>query len=77
MQHSCATVVHQKQKENMPSMKKVYSPFADFYIPEKRCCFWVRVVMQTVGGKLRKQQTMKPYTYVVLLAKSAENTLQQ
>jgi len=35
-------------------MKKVYSPFADFYIPEKRCCFWVRVVMQTAGGKTSK-----------------------
>ena len=61
----------------MPPMKKVYNPFVDFYIPEKRWCFWVRVVMKTVEPKLRKLQNTKPYTYLVFLTKSTENTLQQ
>jgi hypothetical protein len=61
----------------MPSMKKVYNPIFDFFIPEKRCCFWVGVVMQTVRLSLRKQQNTQSYVYVVLLTKITENTLQQ
>ena len=77
MQHSYATVVHQKQRENMPCMKKVYNPAGDFFIPEKQSCFRVRVVVQTVESTLRKQQNTKPYRYIVLHAKSTENALLQ
>ena len=39
MQHNFATAAHQKQRENMPCMKKVYNPIPDFYIPEKAMLF--------------------------------------
>jgi hypothetical protein len=35
------------KKKIMPVMKKVYNPVCDFCIPEKRCCFRVRVNVQT------------------------------
>ena len=59
----------------MPAMKKVHNPIPDFYIPEKQCCFRVRVVVQTVEPTPQKQQNTKPYMYVILPAKSTENTL--
>ena len=59
----------------MPAMKKVYNPIFDFLIPEKRSCFWVGAVMQTVEKNLRKQPNTKPYVEVVLPAKNTENTL--
>jgi hypothetical protein len=61
----------------MPAMKKVCTCTPDLFIPEKRCCFWVGVVMQTVRLSLRKQQNTQSYVYVVLLTKITENTLQQ
>ena len=59
----------------MPSMKKVNDPVSDFYIPEKRYCFWVRVVVQTTKPGLRKQHNTKAYIYVAILAKITQNTL--
>jgi hypothetical protein len=61
----------------MPAMKKVYNPIPDFFIPEKRCCFWVGVVMQTVEPSVRKQHNTKAYIYVAILAKITESTLDQ
>ena len=58
-------------------MKKVYNPVPDFYTPEKRCCFWVRVVMQKVEISLRIQQNRQSYIYLVPPAKTTENTLLQ
>ena len=56
-------------------MKKVNNLISDFCIPEKRCCFWVRAVMQTVELKLRTQPNRQPDIYVATLAKTTENTL--
>ena len=70
-------MVHQKQKENMPAVKKLYNPIPDFFIPEKQYYFRVRVVVQTVEPTLQEQQNTKSYMYVVLHAKSTENALLQ
>ena len=56
-------------------MKKVYNPISDFCVSEKRCCFWVRVVVQTVELSLRKQQNRRPYFYATIFRKTTENTL--
>ena len=65
-------MAHQKQKENMPAMKKVYNSIPDFFIPQKQCCFRIRVVMQNMQLSLRKQPDTKPSKYVVLSAKTTE-----
>ena len=59
----------------MPSMKKVNNLISDFCILEKRYCFWVRAVMQTVAPGHRKQRNTMPYIYVAILLKITENTL--
>jgi len=69
MQHSCATVVHQKQRENMPHLKKPNNRICDFCIPEKQGCFWVGVVMQAGEPGHRKQQNMKSYIYLAATQK--------
>ncbi|MEO8962134.1 MAG: hypothetical protein ABI325_09645 [Ginsengibacter sp.] len=46
-------------------MKKVYNLIFNFCIPEKRCCFWVRVVMQTVQLKACKQGSRQSYIYLL------------
>jgi hypothetical protein len=58
-------------------MKKINSPISDFYIPDKRYCFWVGAVMQTVAPGNRKKRNTMPYIYVVILLKITENTLLQ
>ncbi|MDQ2721539.1 MAG: hypothetical protein M3Z26_17515 [Bacteroidota bacterium] len=58
-------------------MKKVNSLIYKFCIPEKRCCFWVRAVMQTMKLKLRTQRNRQPDIYVAALKKTTENTLLQ
>ena len=75
MQHNCATVDHQKQRENMPAMKKVNNSISDFCVPEKRGCFWAGVVVQTVKPSPPRQRNTPPYIYVALFVKTTENTL--
>lgn len=58
-------------------MKKVYNPIPDFYIPEKQCCFRVRVAVQTVEPGSQKQRNIQPYIYIVLSTKTTENPLRQ
>ncbi len=48
-------------------MKKANNPISDFCIPDKRYCFWVGAVMQTVAPGNRKKRNTMPYIYVVIL----------
>jgi len=77
MQHNYATVVHQKQRENIPPMKKVYHLVCDFGIPEKQCCFWVRAAMHIMWLSAREKRNSRPSIHLQHPAKSIQNPLRQ
>ena len=54
-------------------MKKVYTLISDFCIPEKRYCFQVRVVMQTVEPGIENNKTGS-HIFIWLSPQKAQKT---
>lgn len=57
-------------------MKNTHNPICHFYFPENESCFWVRDVMHSRQLNIRQQGGGRVYTYLAIISKLIENTLQ-
>jgi hypothetical protein len=76
MRRSCVTGALQISKAKKLPMKNLHNPVCHFYFPENESCFWVRDVMHSRQLITSQQHQERVYTYLAIISKLRQNTLQ-